>query len=94
MDIYQRFDINKCNKNSSRGCVLEVDLEYSKELRKLHNDYPLAPKKIDVKKEMLSKYQLLMLIFVIFLLVIMKNWCVTFLIKKTICLITKTCNFI
>ena len=26
-----------------KGCVLEVDLEYPKELRELHNDYPLAP---------------------------------------------------
>ena len=29
--------------NSSKGCVLEVDLEYPKELPELHNDYPLAP---------------------------------------------------
>ena len=31
--------------NSSKGCSLEVDLEYSKELCELHNDYPLAPDK-------------------------------------------------
>ena len=41
------------------GCVLQVDLEYPKELRKLHNDYPLAPDKIEIKEEMLSKYQIL-----------------------------------
>ena len=39
-------------------CVLEVDLEYPKELRELRNDYPLAPDKIEIKREMLSEYQL------------------------------------
>ena len=31
-------------------CILMVDLEYPKELHKLHNDYPLAPEKIIVDK--------------------------------------------
>ena len=30
--------------------MLEVDLEYPKELHKLHNDYPLAPDKISSGK--------------------------------------------
>ena len=34
------------------------NLEFSKELRELHNDYPLAPDKIEIKREMLSEYQL------------------------------------
>ena len=51
------FDLNKYTSNSSKGCVLEVDLEYPKELRELHNDYPLAPDKIEIKREMLSDYQ-------------------------------------
>ena len=50
--------MNKYTSNSSKGCVLEVDLEYPKELRELHNDYPLAPDKIEIKREMLSNYQL------------------------------------
>ena len=54
----KEFDLNKCTSNSSKGCVLEVDLEYPKEFRKLHNDYPLAPYKIEIKREMLSEYQL------------------------------------
>ena len=49
--------MNKYTSNSSKGCVLEVDLEYPKELRELHNDYPLAPDKIEIKREMLSDYQ-------------------------------------
>ena len=52
------FDLNKYTNKSSKGCVLEVDIEYSKELRELHNDYPLAPDKIEIKTETLSEYQL------------------------------------
>ena len=49
--------MNKYTSNSSKGCVLEVDLEYRKELRELHNDYPLAPDKIEINREMLSENQ-------------------------------------
>ena len=44
--------------NSSKLCGLEVDLdlEYSKEWRKLYNAYPLAPDKTEIKKEALSEY--------------------------------------
>ena len=54
----KEFDLNKYSSNSSKGCVLEVDLEYPKELCELHNDYPLAPDKIEIKREMLSNYLL------------------------------------
>ena len=54
----KEFDLNKYTSNSSKGCFLEVDLEYSKELRELHNHYPLAPDKIEIKREMLAEYQL------------------------------------
>ena len=30
------------------GCILEVDIEYPKELHNLHNDYPLAPERLEV----------------------------------------------
>ena len=56
----------------SKGCVLEVDLEYRKELRELHNDYPLAPDKIEIKIEALSKYQLNFFDFYNILLVFLK----------------------
>ena len=45
----KEFDLNKYTNNSLKGCVHEVDLEYPKELRELHNDYPLAPDKIEIK---------------------------------------------
>ena len=44
--------------NSSTGYVLEVDLEYPKKLPDIHNDYPLAPEKINIPKEWLSRYWL------------------------------------
>ena len=54
----KEFDLNKYTSNSSKGWILEVDLEYSKELRELDNDYPLAPDKMQIKREMLYDYQL------------------------------------
>ena len=47
----KKFDLNKYTSNRSKGCVLEVDLEYSKKLQELQNDYPTAPDKIEVKRE-------------------------------------------
>ena len=52
----KEFEFNKYASNSSKGSVLEVDLEYPKELRELHNDYPLAPNRIEIKRKMLSNY--------------------------------------
>ena len=52
------FDLNKYTSNNSKEWVLENDLEYPKELQELHNGYRLAPDKIEIKREMLSEYQL------------------------------------
>ena len=54
----EKFDLNKYNINNSKGCILEVHLEYPKKLCELHNDYLLAPDNIEIKREMLSEYQL------------------------------------
>ena len=45
------FDSNK-DRNSSKGFDLEFDFKYPKKLHKLHNNYPLSPGKIEIKKEM------------------------------------------
>ena len=52
------FDIDMINISHDEGVgyILEVDLEYPKELHDKHNLYPLAPEKIKIKKEMLSQY--------------------------------------
>ena len=46
----------KIKSNCSIGYILEVDLEYLKELHDIHNDYPLAPGKINIEKEWFSNY--------------------------------------
>ena len=38
-------NLDSYDENSDKGLILEVDLEYPKELHRLHNDYPLAPEK-------------------------------------------------
>ena len=47
----KEFNLNKYASNSSKGYVLEVTLEYPKESFKLHNDYVLAPDKIEIKEK-------------------------------------------
>ena len=42
--------------NNSIGYILEVDLEQPQNLHNEHSDYPLAPEKVDIKKEWLSEY--------------------------------------
>ena len=51
-----KLDVNSIRKYSSNGFILEVDLEYPDELHERHNDYPLAPEKLEINHDMLSKY--------------------------------------
>ena len=37
---------------NNHTCILEVDLEYPKELHDAHNEYPLAPERVEVNKVM------------------------------------------
>ena len=50
------FDVNSFTKNSQIGYILEVDLEYPKELHEFYNDHPLAPEKLAIPYDMLSDY--------------------------------------
>ena len=51
-----KIDLSKYKEDSNKGLILEVDLEYPKELHDVHNDYPLAAEKVKVNKDMLSNY--------------------------------------
>ena len=51
-----RFDVDSIGENCSIGYILEVDLEYRSELHELHNYYSLAPEKLEITRNMLSKY--------------------------------------
>ena len=44
------------DEKSDTRYFLEVDLEYPNKLHELHSDYPLAPEKLSVSSDMLSKY--------------------------------------
>ena len=54
----KEYDLNRYTSKSWKGFVLEVDLEYPEELQELLKDYPLVPDKIEIKRKMLSGYQL------------------------------------
>ena len=51
-----KLDLNSVTENSSIGYFLEVDLRYPSELHNVHADYPLAPEKLEISSDMLSKY--------------------------------------
>ena len=50
------FKLDSISENSLAGYILEVNLKYCWNLHDLHNDYPLAPEKIEVGYKMLSTY--------------------------------------
>ena len=56
LENIDNFEIMSINDKSSIGYFLEVDLECPEELYELQNDFPLAPGKLTVSNDMLSKY--------------------------------------
>ena len=50
-----KFDVTSINEKSPIGYFLKVDLEYPDELHELHNDHRLAPGKLVVSSDILSK---------------------------------------
>ena len=51
-----KLDVMPVNEKSDVAFILEVDLKYPDELHDFHNYYPLAPEKLAVTNDMLSKY--------------------------------------
>ena len=48
--------LNSISENISISYILEIDFKYPDELHELHNDYPLAPKKLEISHNMLLNY--------------------------------------
>ena len=53
-----KINFDRYDDSNLRVFVLKIDFEYPKDLREFHNGYPLAPDKLEIKKEMLFDYQL------------------------------------
>ena len=50
-DLLQNYD-----KNSGKGYILDVDVDYSKELHKTHSDLPFLPERMFSQKALLKPY--------------------------------------
>ena len=57
VEDFTSLDVMSVADDGEMGYILEVDLEYPKELHDLYNDYPLAPEKMTIHPAMLSPYQ-------------------------------------
>ena len=56
LENVDEFDVNSVNEKSEIGYFLKVDLEYPDQLHELHNEYLLAPEKLAISSDMLSKF--------------------------------------
>ena len=56
LENVDEFDVMPLSEQSPIRHFFEVDLKYPDKLHELHNDYPLAPEKLAVSSDMLSKF--------------------------------------
>ena len=50
LSIFTEDFIKNCDEDSYRGYLLEVDVEYPKDLHKLHSDLPFLPERMKINK--------------------------------------------
>lgn len=55
-DEINNFNVKNIPDDCQDGYILEVDLDYPSNLHDSHNDYPLAPEKMQITDELLSPY--------------------------------------
>jgi hypothetical protein len=55
-DEIDQLDVDNISDDATQGYILEVDLSYSRELHRLHSDFPVAPERLKVTHDMLSPY--------------------------------------
>ena len=51
-----KLDLDSISENSSIRYFSEADLEYPSKLHDFHNGYPLAPERLEISSDTLSKY--------------------------------------
>ena len=51
-----KIDLGMYKAYGKKELILEVGLEYPRELHNIHNDYPIAPEKVNLSNDMLSAY--------------------------------------
>ena len=59
MTYPKNFGSIKYSSNRLQGCVLEIDLEYPNNLCELQSNYPFALDEIEIGREILSNFQLM-----------------------------------
>ena len=55
-DEINQLDVSNISDDGEIGYILEVDLEYPREIHEKHSQYPLAPENMIVSEDMLSSY--------------------------------------
>jgi len=55
-DEIKNFSMDQISKESLKGFILDVDLEYPPELHELHSSFPLAPHQMEITDSILSEY--------------------------------------
>ena len=53
----EEIDVTTVPDDAEFGYILEIDLKYPNDKHVMHNDYPLAPEKMKIDKDMLSPFQ-------------------------------------